>query len=156
MAIHIPLAIAAAGAVRLVSYFLSNRKEAKVFISFYSKEDAHYKRLLTAWSKNPKFKISFKDVSTDIKINSKDKTYLKRRMRSKIEEADYFIIFVGENTHTRDWVLWEIEQAKILKKKIIAVKEKKSHSSPEPLLGCGAKWVIGFTEEGIRTAMKEF
>lgn len=148
----------AAGVAGLIGYFVSKNKETedKVFISFYSKDDAHYKSLLTAWSNNPKFELSFIDVSTDIKINSRDKTYLKRRMKSKIEEADFFIVFVGENTHTRDWVLWEIEQAKALKKNIIAVKEKKSHSSPEPLLGSGVKWVVGFTEEGIRKAMQSF
>ena len=155
MALQIPFVLAA-GVAGLLGYLATKNEKNKVFVSFYSKDDAHYKSLLTAWSKNPKFKLSFTDVSTDIKIKSRDTTYLKRRMKGRIEEADYFIVFVGENTHTRDWVLWEIKTAKELNKKIIAVKEKKSHPSPASLLNCGAKWVVGFTEKGIRKAMSSF
>ena len=149
-----PIALIVSGAAFLTGCLLINNKKKSVFISYYSREDSHFKNLIIAWAKNEKFELNFEDVSTDVAINSTDVSYMKRRMRERIDKADYFLVFVGENTHDREWVYWEIEQAKSLNKKIIAVKEKKSHKSPKSLLGCGAVWVNGFSEEGIRKALK--
>lgn len=102
---------------------------------------------------NSNFNLRLDDVSTDLKIKSNDVNYLKRRMRDQIRKADYFIVFIGTDTHTRDWVTWEIEQAIDFNKKIIAVKEKRTNKSPKPLLGSGANWVFGFSEEKLRKAL---
>ena len=143
----LPLAYLAAGLITVAGYILINGKRKKVFISYYSKSDSHYKNMIIAWANNNKFKLQLDDVSTDVKINSEDTVYLKKRMKQQIGKADYFIVFVSENTYKRDWVTWEIEQAKLLNKSIVAVKEKRTHKSPNALLGCGAKWVYGFNEE---------
>lgn len=149
-----PVAYAAvAGIVGFASYLYINGKPKKVFISYHSKGDSHFKNLIMAWSTNEKFALSIEDFSTDTNIESKDEAYLKRRMREQISKAESFIVFVGKDTHTRPWVEWEIEQAIELKKKIIAVKENRMHKSPRSLLGCGAIWVYGFSEEGIRNAL---
>ena len=132
---------------------MANGKQKKVFISYYSKGDSHYKNLIVAWAKNNNFKLNIEDLSTDTNIKSSDRSYLRARMKKQIEKADYFIVFVGEDTHKREWVLWEIEQAKTFGKTIIAVKEKKAHKSPKPLLGSRATWIYGFSEEGIRNAL---
>ena len=149
----LPLAYLATGLITVVGYLLINGKRKKVFISYYSKSDSHYKNMIVAWANNNKFKLQLDDVSTDVKIKSEDTAYLKKRMKQQIDKADYFIVFVGKNTHKRDWVTWEIEQAKLLNKSIIAVKEKRTHKSPKALLGSGAIWVYGFTEEKIREAL---
>ena len=109
--------------------------------------------MIVAWAKNNNFELQLEDMSTDLKINSNDKSYLKRRMRQQIDKADYFLVFIGKDTHKRDWVIWEIEQAISLNKVIIAVKEKRTHKSPKSLLGCNAIWVYGFSEEKIREAL---
>jgi hypothetical protein len=106
-----------------------------------------------AWAKNNNLKLNIEDVSTDTKIKSDDEVYLRKRMREQISKADDFIVFVGEDTHKRRWIAWEIEQAKTLKKRIIAVKEKKTFKSPKPLFGSGVIWVYGFSEEGLRSAL---
>lgn len=137
-------------------YVLVGGKKKKVFISYHSKGDSHNKNLIMAWVKSNNLKLDFEDLSTDTNINSKDTKYLRRRMRSRIEESDYFIVFIGQDTHERDWVNWEIEVAKSMNKKIIAIKEKRTYKSPTPLLGSGAKWVYGFSEEGIRVALESF
>jgi hypothetical protein len=147
--------LAITGLIGLVGYLAVHGKEKKVFISYYSKGDCHYKNLIVAWSKNNKFKLNLEDVSTDTNIKSKDENYLKRRMKEKIGESECVIVFVGEDTHKRSWVAWEIERAIELKKPIVAVKEKRTHKSPKPLLGCGATWVYGFSEEKIRTALED-
>jgi hypothetical protein len=106
-----------------------------------------------AWAKNDNLKLKIEDVSTDTKIKSEDEAYLRKRMKEQISKADDFIVFIGEDTYEREWVAWEIMQAKKLGKRIIAVKEKRVHKSPPPLLNSGAIWVYGFSEEGIRNAL---
>jgi len=148
-----PIALIVSGIAILTGCLLINDKKKNVFISYYSKENSHFKNLILAWAKNENLKLNFEDVSTDVAINSDDVIYMKRRMREQIDKADYFLVFIGDNTYDREWVCWEIEQAISLNKKIIAVKEKWSNKSPKPLLGCGATWVNGFSEEGIRNAL---
>jgi len=149
-----PLIAIVASSVLTIGYFLSKEKTKKVFISFYSKEDSHYKNLICAWVKNKKFDFLIEDFSTNIGIKSSNQHYLKRRMKGQIEKSDYFIVFIGDKTHSRHWVLWEIEQAKLLNKKIIAVKESKKHKSPKPLLNCKTTWVYNFTVQGLKEALK--
>jgi hypothetical protein len=141
------------GLIGFVGYLYVNGRPKKIFVSYYSKGDSHYKNMIMAWAKNNNFKIDVEDQSTDTNIGSHDRNYLKRRMREQIGKADYFIVLIGQETYRREWVNWEIEQAKNLGKRIIAVKEKQSHKSPKPLLNCGATWVFGFSEEGIRKAL---
>lgn len=150
----LPLAyVAVVGIISLVGLLYANGRPRKVFISYYSKGDSHFKNLIMAWAKDHKLKLNVEDVSTDTNIKSDDESYLKRRMKEQISKADDFIVFIGKDTHRRKWVAWEIEQAKAFKKRIIAVKEKRKHMSPKPLLSSGAIWVYGFSKEGIRNAL---
>ncbi|MCW9059956.1 MAG: TIR domain-containing protein [Gammaproteobacteria bacterium] len=149
-----PVAYAAvAGVIGIAGYLYINGRPTKVFISYHSKGDGHFKNMIMAWANNEKFKLNIEDFSTDTNIKSKDEAYLKRRMREQIRKADNFIVFIGKDTHKRPWVAWEIEQAKALSKRIIAVKENRKHISPKPLLGSGAIWVYGFSANGIRNAL---
>jgi len=150
----LPFIALATGAIFTLGYIFNKGKPKKVFISFYSKADSHYKNLISAWVKNKKFNFHIEDYSTNVGIKSSDKNYLKRRMKQQIEKADYFIVFIGEKTYSRDWILWEIEQAKGFNKKIIAVKENKSHKSPKPLLNCNATWVYEFSVQGLKKALE--
>jgi hypothetical protein len=134
-------------------YILAKGGRKKVFISYYSKGNSNYKNLIIAWAKNNRFKLQLEDVSTDVKIKSKNINYLKKRMKEQIEKSDYFIVFIGKDTYKRKWVEWEIEQAKALGKSIIAVKEKRSHKSPKQLLRCNINWIYRFSEENIRNAL---
>lgn len=129
-------------------------KKKKIFISYYYDSDKHYKRLLKAWSANDKFGLEFDDVSTDVSINSKNEEYIRRRIADKIKQCDVFVVCVGKESHQREWISWEINKAKEYKKKIVAIKEKRDHTSPNELLLSGAKWVYGFNEKKIREAIE--
>ena len=149
-----PMAYAAVvSIIGLTGFLYINGRPQKVFISYHSKGDSHFKNLIMAWAKNESLKLNFEDYSTDTNINSKDEDYLKRRMKEQISKANTFIVFIGKHTHKRAWVSWEIGQAKILEKRIVAVKENRKYKSPKPLLGSGAIWVYGFSEKGIRNAL---
>lgn len=135
-------------------YKLFAGKKKKIFISYYHDADRNYKRLLTAWSANDKFELEFEDVSTDVSIRSDNEVYIKRVIADKIEHCDVFIVLVGKKSHRRDWINWEITKAKEYGKKIVAIKEKRSHASPKELLSAGAEWVYGFEENKIRAAIE--
>lgn len=140
--------IAAATALVLIS------KKKKVFVSYYYDEDKHYKRLLNAWSANVKFSLEFEDVSTDVSIKSENTKYIRQVISKKIEQCDVFIVLVGKKSHRREWISWEIIKAKEFRKKIIAIKGKRSYASPPELLSVGAEWVYGFEEKKIREAIE--
>lgn len=147
-----PIRIAAALLATFAAIALFNKKK-KIFISYYYDGDRHYKRLLTAWSANKKFDLEFEDVSTDISINSEERNYIRRKIAEQIKQCDVFIVFVGKKSHEREWITWEIVKAKEYEKKIVAIKEKRTHASPKELLSAGVKWVYGFNEKDIRDAI---
>ena len=153
MPIPLPYIIGTVSAV-ITGYLWNKNKAKKVFISYHSKADSHYKNLIIAWSNNDKFKLKVEDFSTDVGIKSNDVSYMRRRMKEQISKADYLIVFIGERTHQREWVKWEIEQAKEMGKSIVAIKENREHKSPKSLLGSGVTWVYRFNEEGLRKALE--
>ena len=117
-----PIRIIAGILTALAGYELFFKRK-KLFVSYYFDGDKHYKRLLKAWSANDKFSLEFEDVSTDVSINSENAEYIRRKISDQIERCDVFVVFVGEESHERAWISWEINKAKEYKKKIVAIKE---------------------------------
>jgi len=134
--------------------FLFSSKKKKVFFSYYYDKDRNYKRLLNAWSVNPKFELDFDDVSTDVSINSKNTAYLRQKMAERIRSCDVFVVVIGKGTHAREWVAYEIKKAKEYGKNIVAVKLDKGNVSPKELMSAGVSWVYGFKEKDIRAAIE--
>ncbi|WP_084657322.1 TIR domain-containing protein [Hydrogenovibrio kuenenii] len=151
MAVLLRIALGTAAAIAALAIL---NKKKKVFVSYYYDEDKHYKRLLNAWSANKRFELEFDDISTDVSIKSENKTYIRKRISEKIKACDIFVVFVGKESHEREWISWEINQAKTFNKKIVAIKEKRNYASPKPLLSSGATWVFGLNEKKIREAIE--
>ncbi|MBN6887779.1 antiphage defense system Thoeris ThsB-like protein [Cytobacillus horneckiae] len=125
----------------------------KVFVSYHSAtEDTNHKNLLVAWSKNDNghFDIKFDDTSVGVSINSDNATYIKSVIKGKIKESNVFLCLIGKDTHKSDWVKWEIDKAVEMDKKIVAVKIKSTYTSPDNILGIGAKWAMSFTYDSIK------
>jgi hypothetical protein len=140
---------AIAGVINLFS------EKKKIFVSYYFDADSRYKNMLMAWSENKKFNIEFEDVSADVGIKSETDADLQRVLSRKINDADVLLVIVGERTHRRKWVLWEVEKAVELGKRIVVVKLKSTYESPKELLGVGAKWAKSFDFEAIKAAIDE-
>jgi hypothetical protein len=49
---------------------------------------------------------------------------IKRLLRMKMSWASTVVVLIGKETHSREWVNWEIEKANSLGKKIIGVYER--------------------------------
>ena len=126
----------------------------KVFISYDYDHDKHYKNLLVAWDKNDEFDFAFTDMSADVSIDSDDAAAIKRAISAKINAATYFLCLVGKYTHKSRWVAWEIEKAKELDKKLVAVKLDKEYDTPSGLLNAGVSWAFSFTFNSINHAIE--
>lgn len=130
-------------------------RPSKVFISYYYDKDSSLKRLLKAWSHNRKFDIQFEDVSADVFLDTKTDQELANQLTKRIEKADVVLVLIGDFTHSRKWVRYEIKEAVRLSKPIVVVKQKRSHISPPELKGVGAHWVYGFKAQKVNKALKE-
>lgn len=92
-----------------------------IFISHHGKDDEHVQQL----------KKRLKDKGYDVRNSSVDSTKhqerrpsdetIKKDLRDGIGWAGTFICLIGEDTHTRDWVDFEIEQAYKQGKKIVGI-----------------------------------
>ena len=49
---------------------------------------------------------------------------IRRLLRMKMSWASTVVVLIGKETHSRDWVNWEIEKANSLGKRIIGVYER--------------------------------
>lgn len=136
----------------------------KVCISFDFTNDSMYRNLLSAWDANSDFEFGFADV-TPSEINSNDYSRVKAVITQKIKSCTYLLVIVGKYANQkhvraneigdRNWLNWEINKAKELGKKLVAVKLDKSYTSPDALLGANAEWAMNFTQSGIINALNK-
>jgi hypothetical protein len=150
-----PILVAAAVVLGIAGLSRLFKSKRKIFVSYYYEADSRYKNILKAWSKNEKFEIEFEDVSADVGIRSETDAALKRALSRKIKNADVLLVLVGEKTHKRQWVGWEVEKALELGKRIVAVKIKSNYESPKELLGAGVRWAKSFDYETIKDVIEE-
>lgn len=125
----------------------------KIFVSYDYDNDRHYKNLLLAWDKNSEFDFAMNDQSADVSIKSDDAAAIKRAISAKINAATYFLCIIGTKTSKSDWVAWEIDKAKDLSKRLVAVKTSSTNDTPAGLLGAGASWAMSFTFDAIKKAV---
>lgn len=126
-----------------------------VFVSLDYENDANYRNMMRAWDANPNFDFAFSETSPKVAIDSTDAAAIKRSLSRMIGDATRLLCLVGKHTSTCSWVCWEIEKAKELKKKLVAVKLDAGNTSPAPLLNAGAAWAMSFTRDAILKALNE-
>lgn len=134
----------------------------KICISFDFHHDSRYRYLLSALKENRSSLIDFEDL-TPGEINSSDIGRVKASLSQKIGNSTHLLVIVGEHANERhsdylligdrNWQWWEINKAKSLGKKLIAVKIKSTNPSPEPLLKSGTSWAMSFTVDSILKAI---
>ena len=135
----------------------------EIFISFDYDHDRNYRYLLNALSKNPRSDLEFVDV-TPQEIESFDVARIKGVLTQRIDSATHTLVIVGKHANsyhrdreigTRNWQWWEIDKSAELGNKFVAVKIESSNTSPDPLMGKGAKWAMSFNVEAIIKAIDE-
>jgi len=134
----------------------------RIFISFDYDHDRNYRYLLKALAANPRSDIEFDDLTPE-EIQSYDIGRIKAVLTRKIRESTHTLVIVGEHANSyhpdrdeigeRNWQWWEINKGHEEGNGFIAVKIKKSNSTPDPLYGKNATWALSFTVDSIVAAI---
>lgn len=125
--------------------------QKNVFISFSmrNKTQVHF---LRAQAKDEKNELKFKDYSAKEKFDSKWKT----QMENKMKLCSTTVCMIGEDTHRREAVKWELKKAHELGHKVIGViiYRDENHRIPEPLVKNKSTiitWTLGDLMEQLNT-----
>jgi MTH538 TIR-like domain (DUF1863) len=79
---------------------------------------------------------------------------LKRLLRMKVSWASTVVVLIGERTHTRPWVNWEIDQAHAQGKTIVGVFEQGGKDADIPKsLEKYASAIVGWNASSIQRAI---
>ncbi len=135
---------------RLDSYDEDTRASRRVFISFHVEDEAQVE-LLRQQAKDERYDIEFTDYSVKEPFDDKWKT----RAAERIKRSSVFICMIGPETHKREAVIWEINKAYELGKRVIGVRIYKdtNHKIPQPLLDNNAK-IINWDLKAIATELE--
>jgi len=139
-------------------------KKRQVFVSFDYENDKRYRFALSMWHANKSFDFKFRDMTpTEIKSERVDR--VKAVLTQKIKDATHVLVIVGayaNEVHEDfaqigciNWINYEMQQARLYRKKIVAVRLHPSYSLPYALEGASGLLVEGFSEKPIITALNE-
>lgn len=92
-----------------------------IFIS-YKWEDRVYANGIDGLLNNPNNKFSYTTDREREDLRYKGEKQVKNYLRNKIKKCDLIICLIGQNTHNAIGVKYEIEVAKSLNKRIVAVR----------------------------------
>lgn len=95
-------------------------KEKNVFVSHYSRDEEHIQKLRNLLA-TKNYSIKNSSIDSAKRNNNISPEAVRRLLRLRIQWAKSFICLIGPETHTRQWVNWEIEQAAKKGKVIIGV-----------------------------------
>ncbi|GAA7273343.1 hypothetical protein HpRN124_15590 [Helicobacter pylori] len=130
-------------------------KEYKIFISHSLKYDNHYNKLLNLLKKT-ELELEFEDwsVSKDnpIPTNRTDKE-LYNAIEKKIKRCSCVIVLAGVYATYSKWIRKEVEIAKNLNKKIIAVEYWGSERTSQ-FVKENADCVVGWNSGSIKDAIR--
>jgi hypothetical protein len=126
---------------------------AKVFISF-DYQDIDSKKVVDNWSKqNIGLDISFSSEEGHSHL-SKGENFVKKVLREKINSAQVLLVLVGNNTHNRPWVDYEVHHAKCQGKKVIWTQIPNTKGeAPQEIRKLSS---IQFDLKSIRVAIRKF
>ncbi|WP_410507221.1 TIR domain-containing protein [Methanosarcina hadiensis] len=118
-----------------LSQYHDKQRKPRVFISFHIEDEAQV-NLLRYQSKNSD-KMEFTDYSVKEPFDEKWKT----RCIERIKQSSVVVVAIGEETHKREAVLWEIRKAHELGKPVIGmrIRSDKNHKIPQLMLDHGDK-----------------
>lgn len=130
-----------------------------LFISHHHKDDKLVDQFSNLLGKNSldvrNSSIRAKPANQDrLKNGLIDDKVLKRLLRMKISWASTVVVIIGDKTHTRPWVNWEIEEANAQGKTIVGVYERggTDYDVP-PALEKYASSIVAWNAESIQKAI---
>lgn len=135
----------------------------KTYVIFDGDNDMRSYNLMKAWKSNENIDFNFYDAH-DIKPltdNASNETYIKKRLRERMENTKQVIVLVGNHTKKLyKYVRWEIELAIELDLPIIVVNLNKSKSIDNnlcpPILRNKNALHISFHQKIIKHSLDKF
>jgi MTH538 TIR-like domain (DUF1863) len=82
----------------------------RVFISFRA-EDRNQVNGLRLLAANQNFDIEFYDESVRTPYESNDPAYIRSKIRDKINRTSVTVCLLSKESHTSQWVNWELEES---------------------------------------------
>lgn len=103
-----------------------NEKSKNVFISHHHKDDeavSNFTKLLAGKQYNIRNSSIRVKPQNQERLDKKQipKKTLERLLRMKMRWAGTVFVLIGSQTHSREWVNWEIQQAAELGKRIVGI-----------------------------------
>jgi len=125
-------------------------EKPRVFISFHFEDDQGPIELLRHQAKNSE-QLEFTDYSVK---EPWDNDEWKRKCEERISRSSVLMVAIGEKTHSRPGVLWEIRKAYELNKPVIGMRiyKDRNHKVPEPLIEHGSpivEWELAALQEEL-------
>jgi len=89
---------------------MAKKEPVNIFIS-HCGEDADQLENLRKLLKGKGYEVRDSSIDERNPNNAKDPEYIKSLLRPKIDWAGKVLVLIGPETHTKEWVDWEIEYA---------------------------------------------
>lgn len=128
-------------------------RKRHLFLSFHAGDRKQVEgfRLM---SLNQRVALEFYDASVRVPINSERATYVRKVIRDKIARAEVLVCLIGNGTAWREWVDWEIAEAKAMRKGVCGIRLKGSRGRiPAGLSGSPiCRWDMGCIIAAIECA----
>ena len=132
-------------------------KQKNVFISHYGKDDADVQKLRQLMNRHG-YNLRNASIDSTKSNNAANDHYIKYGLlRPGINWAGTVIVLIGDKTHTREWVNWEIEQAAKLGTRVVGIyiNELKQGDPPLPEAFTNfASALVGWTGNRIVDAIE--
>lgn len=96
-------------------------KDFHIFISHSWKYPEDLENLRNLLRNRGYFKVEFEEASPDEPINSVNASYIKQRLKRKIENSDIVLGIAGMYASYSDWIEWELGKAIELSVPIVGV-----------------------------------
>lgn len=135
-------------------------KRRHVFISHHHADDEHVTRMTTLLARhgyeirNSSIRAKPANQRRLDKGMVSDRT-IKRLLRMKMAWASTVVVIIGKETHSREWVEWEIEKANALGKRIVGVYAHGSTEAQKPAaLEDYATSIVSWNAEDIIDAIE--
>lgn len=137
-----------------------NSKRRHVFISHHHADDAEVDKLTDLLSRhgndirNSSIRAKPANQARLDRGEIRDET-IRRLLRMKISWASTVVVLVGENTHARPWVEWEIQEAHRQGKRTVGVFIRGGTDANKPAaLEQYASSIVGWNSESIVDAIE--
>src|SRR5690606_3846838 len=91
-----------------------------VFISHHGKDDEQIQKVKDLLKSKGKV-IKNSSIDSTKPNNANNEEYIKSMLRSRIQWSSCLLVLIGEGTHNREWVNWEIEEAERQGRRIVGL-----------------------------------